>query len=277
MKNIRTFIDNSQYINNVCFYTNLISKTNNSKADIIYVLPHHDIKRNEFSGVLEFNNNDKLMNDIVTKESSVYQDDYDKSSQINNHVNDIIQDNNLIKFHKQRGDLIEIMKNFQESSDMFIIGKGGENNNKIGKNIENILDNTNIPIFLSNNSQAIQNFDNVMIAYGNKKLDNKKILEFIVNNSFLNNTTFHLVHIGKVDNDNIYSLQETLSQNRIKAKIIILDKESEVELNINRYIIENNIQLVFIGRYSHNKISRIFYGSNTNHIIEHTDVPVICF
>ena len=119
---------------------------------------------------------------------------------------------------------------------------------------------------------------NILVAYDGSESSTKAI-HSIERNAFFKNFEIHVISINpdtKVQ-QNIENIEEILSKDAgLKIKTIQKNPCDAPEI-ISKYVIENDIDLVMTGSFSHNVIRRFLLGSTTIDILEKTPTAMLIF
>ena len=187
------------------------------------------------------------------------------------------------KFHHKTGiifDTFDEFKNDITGLDLVIVGKRGESSDEkeehIGETVDGILNNISCPCLVA--PRQYSKIKNILVAYDGSESSTKAI-HSIERNAFFKNFEIHVISINpdtKIQ-QNIENIEEILSKDAgLKIKTIQKNPCDAPEI-ISKYVIENDIDLVMTGSFSHNMIRRFLLGSTTIDILEKTPTAMLIF
>ena len=270
MKNIICCIDKHHYLNYICELSYwLCSQDPKSKICLLHSMDSEVDISQDYSCSLELDSKNKLLEELVSL-------DENNSIVHNKHGFEVIEEarrilgkrgiQDLDVYHR-KGELCDTINDLHISDGIVIMGRSEHDQHELGSNVENVVCNSNLPVFLIT-EEFTGAIKKITIAYDHKEVCNK-VLSHVLDSKFFSNCHIDLVHI--YDNDAQYqAIQEVFEQlddSRLTLRLIHSDKGSIADL-INDSASDSD--LIAMGAYTHSKFVRMFIGSTTKQVINST-------
>ncbi|MBO1055300.1 MAG: universal stress protein [Dolichospermum sp. JUN01] len=286
MKNILLCTDGSAFAENVYKYGAWFANQFHARINVLFVTDIRSqqvVSTGNFSGSLGLGASEELLNELVNLEHEKAKLNNKRARLILQNAAETLKSEGLEDFTvtNKTGFLVDCFQEFEENSDLIVLGKRGEAADfasaHLGANVERIVRSTKKPCLVT--SREYRPIERVLVAYDGS-LTGKKTLEFLVNSPCFHNLEIHLL---KVTKNETYSRAE----NRVNEAREILEsagvqiissiREGESEEVINKYISEQNISLLLMGAYGHNRIRHLVIGSTTAQLLRSSNIPVLLF
>ncbi|MGB3650363.1 MAG: universal stress protein [Rivularia sp. (in: cyanobacteria)] len=286
MKNILLCTDGSTFAENIYKYGAWFATQFNSHIKVLSVT---DIRSQQvastgnLSGSIGLGASENLLNELVNLE-------YEKAKLNNQRARLIlddaaqalkaegVEDFNLIR---KTGFLVDCLHEFEENSDLIVLGKRGEAadfaRGHLGANVDRIVRSSSKPCLVS--SAEFKPIERILLAYDGSSTG-KKILKFLANSPELKNLEIHLLTVAKDSSDKtaIARLNEAEeSLRRASSQPICKLLEGETEKIIAEYITQQNINLLLMGAYGHSRIRNLVIGSTTAQLLRSSEIPILLF
>lgn len=286
MKNILLCTDGSSFAENIYKYGAWFATQFNTHINVLSVT---DIRSQQvastgnLSGSIGLGASENLLNELVNIEH--------ERAKLNNQRARLILDNaaealkaegiedfNLI--HKT-GFLVDCLHEFEETSDLIVLGKRGEAADfalgHLGANVDRIVRSSHKPCLVT--PAEFKAVERILFAYDGSSTG-KKILKFIVNSPSFQNLEIHLLTVAKDNSDKnaIARLDEAKkSLERARFLPVCSLKIGEPEKVIANYITEQDIALLLMGAYGHRRIRHLVIGSTTAQLLRSSNIPLLLF
>lgn len=186
------------------------------------------------------------------------------------------------KFNHRMGSIVDVFEEFKRDAtgvDLIVLGRHGESSDhakdELGTTLERVLRASTRPCLIVPNK--FHPLRKVLIAYdGSEPVC--RALQFVERNTFFSDCEIHLLTVNpdEVVRDEFDKVCDIL-RNVAKLDIVICERTGEVVEEIDKYVKENNMDLLVMGAYAHNAIRHFFIGSSTLEIIRRSTIPVIAF
>ncbi|CCH65829.1 Universal stress protein family [Richelia intracellularis HM01] len=119
----------------------------------------------------------------------------------------------------------------------------------------------------------------MLLAYDSSK-SCEQILLFLIDSPAFKGLDLHIINVTKSPEDVKTSLQLKQAEEKtltVGFKPVCLSIQGNPETVIDKYIKENNINLLLMGAYGHSRIRHLVIGSTTTQILRSSDIPVLVF
>lgn len=184
-----------------------------------------------------------------------------------------------VETHLRNGDFVDTVTEFQDKSDIIIIGKRGEAADfakmHLGSNLERLIRSTNKPVLVA--ARAFKPIKRILVAFDGGR-SSYGAIEYIASNKLYADLECHIVVAGK-DGSRGHK-QSTHAENLLKKAGInyqVFFKRGEAEKVISDHVEQHNVDLLVMGAYGHSRIRNLMIGSTTTQMIRSCLVPVLLF
>lgn len=184
-----------------------------------------------------------------------------------------------VETHLRNGDFVDTVTEFQDNSDIIIIGKRGEAADfakmHLGSNLERLIRSTNKPVLVA--ARAFKPIKRILVAFDGGR-SSYGAIEYIASNKLYADLECHIVVAGK-DGSRGHK-QSTHAENLLKKAGIrysIFFERGEPEKVISDHVEKHNVDLLVMGAYGHSRIRNLMIGSTTTQMIRSCLVPVLLF
>ena len=184
-----------------------------------------------------------------------------------------------VETHLRNGDFVDTVTEFQDGSDIIIIGKRGEAADfakmHLGSNLERLIRSTNRPVLVA--ARAFKPINRILVAFDGGRSSHGAI-EYIAANKRYADLECQIVIAGK-DGSRGHK-QSTHAENVLKRAGIsykVFFERGEPEKVISDHVEQHSIDLLVMGAYGHSRIRNLMIGSTTTQMIRSCLVPVLLF
>lgn len=181
-------------------------------------------------------------------------------------------------FAQQRhGDLLEALHACEPETQLFVIGRRGEDHDghpsTLGAHLESLVRGIHTPVIVAIN--AFNPPDSFMIAYDGSSTANKAIDE-IARSKLLQTLPGHVVMIGEPTERNQEQLDGAAAMmtshgHSVQSHLL----PGSVVSELTRFRREHDVGLMVMGAYGHSRVREFFLGSNTSKMISDSTVPLL--
>jgi nucleotide-binding universal stress UspA family protein len=286
MKNILLCTDGSAFSENIYRYGAWFAHQFQSKVNVLLVT---DIRTQKItsignlSGILGLGASEQLLIELVNLEHEKARLNNQRAKLILNNAAETLKAQAIEEFdltHKT-GFLVDCFHEFEENSDLIILGKRGEAaefaSGHLGANLDRIVRSSRKPCLVT--PLGFQPIERILIAYDGS-VSGKKILQFLVDSPALQSLEIHLLTIAKSSSDQTAVTRLNEAQQWLEKagfQPICRFLEGDPENAIAHYVQENNLNLLMMGAYGHNRIRHLVIGSTTLQILRSSNIPVMVF
>lgn len=275
-KKVLVCIDNSSFCKDACDYGVYISKLLNLPLILLNVIEHsHISKKVNLSGNIGFGSRETLLEELSLEEQQESKELITKGKSLLKTFSEYVKEQGVEShFSLQRhGNLEENLEDLEKETHIAIIGFDKDSSSY--KNIEDIIRALNIPILLVN-SKFIP-INSILMAYDGSNYANKAI-NVATKDPIFPNISRHIVNVNKDKNSSEKLLKEAknlFAKADFEVQTSSLDGEKIPE--ILKYQEENNIDIIAMGAYSHNRLKSVIFGSLTSKMLEKSKKPLLLF
>jgi len=286
MKNILLCTDGSAFAENVYRYGAWFALRFNAQINVLFVTDIRSqkvVSTGNLSGSIGLGASENLLNELVNLEHEKAKLNNQRARLILQNAAATLREEGVegFKATNKTGFLVDCFHEFEENSDLIVLGKRGEAadfaSGHLGSNVERIVRSTRKPCLVT--PREYKPIERVLVAYDGS-LTGKKTLQFLVNSSCFQQLEIHLL---KVTKNETYSRAESRVHEARQIletagfNILYTIREGEAEEVIKKYITEQNISLLLMGAYGHRRIRDLVIGSTTAQLLRSSNIPVLLF
>jgi nucleotide-binding universal stress UspA family protein len=277
-KKILVCLDGSKLSRAVCDYGIFLSKELDLPLVLLHVVEHtHTPSKLDLSGNLALGARDDLLEELVIEEMDESKKLIAKGRAVLKEFEVYTKEHGVQKCETlhRHGALEEILEELASSLQTAIIGLRGEDHNAIGSNVEELIRNLNTPILLVNGD--FEPIQSVLIAYDGSNFATKA-LKAISKNPLLPHVKRFIANV----NTDVASSAKLL----LEAKKFFDEKNLEVHTKslqgdsieaLLDFAQENDIDIIAMGAYSHNRLRSKIFGSFTTKMFLQATKPLLLF
>ena len=179
----------------------------------------------------------------------------------------------------RRGGLIETIQEFEDSAEMIFVGKRGEHADRgshfLGSNLEKVVRAIHKPLFVI--SAVVRPIKRFLIAYDGKNSVHRAIGYISKHPLLEKNLECHLLAVDRGKGDIETSEAEHTLSNAGFTVIVKTEQNHHPDQAISSYVVDNEIDLLITGAYSHSRMRSLFLGSTTASLIKACKIPLLLF
>lgn len=278
MNKILICLDGSNLSKAVCDYGICIATNLNLPLVLLNVVEHsHISKKVNLSGNIGLGSKDDLLNELANEEMNESKQQILKGKAVLKEMEEYVKSQNFTNYTtlQKHGTLYETLDELSNDLRIAIIGLKGESSSNIGSQVEELIRTLSIPILLVN--KEFTPIDSMLMAYDGSEYANKAI-KIAKQNPIFPNVKKYIVNVNK----------DILVSTKIldDAKELFLNVDIDVETKslsgdsveaILQYQKENNLNIIVMGAYSHNRFRSAIFGSFTTKMLLDSRVPLLLF
>ncbi len=278
MNKVLVCLDGSNLSKAVCDYGIYIAKNLNLPLVLLNVIEHSNIsKKVNLSGNIGLGSKDDLLEELANEEMNESKQLILKGKAVLKEMEKYVKSQNLTNYTtlQKHGTLYETLDELSSDLRIAIIGLKGESSSNIGSHIEELLRTLNIPILLVN--KEFTPIKSILIAYDGSEYANKAI-KLTKQNPIFPKVIRYIVNVNKdtnISNKLLGEAKQMFANANIDVETASLNGDS-VEA-ILTYQKENNIDIIAMGAYSHNRFRSAIFGSFTTKMLLNSKVPLLLF
>jgi len=286
MKTILLCTDGSSFAENVYKYGAWFATKVNAQINVLSVTDIRSQKvasTGNLSGTIGLGASEQLLNELVNLEHEKAKLNNQRARLILQNAAEILKNEGIEKFNltHKTGFLVDCFHEFEENSDLIVLGKRGEAadfaSGHLGANVDRIVRSSHKPCLVT--PRDFKPIDRVLVTYDGS-LTAKKILQFLVENYFFKSLELHLLKVTKNDshqraNARLDEGKKRLQEAGFEPVCSVIEGESEKA--IANYITQHDISLLLMGAYGHSRIRHLVIGSTTAQLLRSSNIPVLLF
>jgi nucleotide-binding universal stress UspA family protein len=278
MNKILVCLDGSNLSKAVCDYGIDIAKKLNQPLVLLNVIEHSNIsKKVNLSGNIGLGSKDDLLEELANEEMNESKQLILKGKAVLKEMEEYVKSQGIENYStlQKHGTLYETLDELSSDLRIAIIGLKGESDSNIGSHIEELLRTLNIPVLLVN--KEFTPIESILMAYDGSDYANKAI-KIAKQNPIFPNVKRYIVNVNKdtnISNKLLGEAKQMFANANIDVETKSLSGDS-VEALLD-YQIENNIDIIAMGAYSHNRFRSAIFGSFTTKMLLNSKVPLLLF
>ncbi len=286
MKTILLCTDGSSFAENVYKYGAWFATKIKAQVNVLSVTDIRSQKvssTGNLSGSIGLGASEQLLNELVNLEHEKAKLNNQRAKLILQNAAETLKSEGLEEFNliHKTGFLVDCFQEFEESSDLIVLGKRGEAadfaSGHLGANLDRIVRSSHKPCLVT--PRDFKLIERILVAYDGS-LTAKKILQFLVENPFFKGLDIHLLKVTKNDsyqraNARLDEGKERLQEAGFEPVCSLI--EGEPEKAISNYITQHDISLLLMGAYGHSRIRHLVIGSTTAQLLRSSNIPVLLF
>jgi len=280
MEKILVCIDGSKLSHAVCDYGVCIAKKLDLPLVLLNVVEHsHTTKKIDLSGSIGLGSKEDLLNELVNEEMSESKKLIQKGKAVLKEMEEYVKSQNFTNYTtlQRHGTLYETLDDLSQDLKIAIIGLKGEDSGdkKIGSHIEELIRTINIPILLVNGE--FKQIESILMAYDGSDYAKKAIKEAKQSPIFIN-VKRHIVNVNTdtvISNKLLDEAKSLFANANVEVETKSLSGDSVEELI--KYQTQNNLDVIAMGAYSHNRFRSVIFGSFTTKMLLSSKKPLFLF
>ena len=283
MSKLLVCIDGSVYADNLCTHAAWVAKHINAEVDLLHVLrrPSDYQAPTDHTGLIGLDARSDLLEELTRVDEERGRLDQEKGKIILEHGAKMLKEAGVetINLIHRRGSLVETIQEFEDSVDMIFMGKRGEHADMdsvfLGANLEKVARAIHKPLFIV--ASVVRPIKRFLIAYDGKD-SVRKAIDYITDRPLLKKgVECHLLVVERSKGDIETSEAEQKLRKAGFTTILKTEQSHHVDQVISSYVVENQIDLLITGAYSHSRMHSLLLGSTTASLIKSCKVPLLLF
>jgi len=270
-------IDGSPASEAVCDYAAWIGKKVVAPLKLLHTIEHQKMAQTaDYSGAIGLGSREDLLIELTTIEQNRSRLMIEKGRLMLDAAKSRVCDAGIEfpELCQRHGSLVESLIELENKTRVLVLGIRGEShaaqNSGVGTQLESVIRALHKPILVVN--EDFREPKTVMLAYDGSPAC-KKALNMVASSPLFNNIHCHVVHVGEDGGTFLDAAQKLLRAANISAATAQLTGKIEDELV--RYQSENDIDLMLMGAFSHNRVRDFLLGSFTEKMLATTHRPLL--
>lgn len=273
-------LDGSAQSEAVCDYAIWIAKTLNQPLCFLHTIEHKVAPAvADLSGAIGLGSSEELLQDLASVEQQRNSLLIKKGKLMLQAAKQKAESAGVldIRIQQLHGSLSESLIELEDEIAILVMGIRGkqheDDSRGVGAQLETVVRALHKPILVVNKSFSQPK--KIMLAYDGSDAANKA-LDLVASSPLAKNIPCHLVHVTEHGQSDIQLLEQainTLRSASVDVKGIGL--EGKIEKVLTEYQAEENIDLMVMGAFSHNRVRDFLLGSFTASMLANTQKPLM--
>jgi nucleotide-binding universal stress UspA family protein len=282
-KKVLVCVDGSLHSKAACDYGIFIAKQLQLPLTLLNVVEHnHEVKNASLAGNIGLGERDDLLQELTKEEANISKVLITNGKKALQELSAYAKEQGVEQTHtlQRHGTLDETLQELSSEAKIAIIGLRGADssgeNIAIGKHVEEIIRTLNIPILLVNS--AFKPIETILMAYDGSNFANKAIQTATQDPIFPTQKRM-VANVNKEKSISQKLLNEAraiFSKKGIEVQTVSLQGNDTVEALLS-YQEEQNLDIIAMGAYSHNRLRSVIFGSFTTKMLQKAKRPLLLF
>lgn len=273
-------IDGSTLSEGVCDYAAWVAQQLSLPLTLLHTIEHNPTATvSDYSGAIGLGASDELLQELTDAEQNRAQLLIKKGNVMLNAAKSRVSSKPLAQVNctQQHGSLTEALIDLEQTVEVAVMGIRGENHDQqsgeTGAQLESVIRALHKPIMVVNN--PFHQPAKIMLAYNASEASNKA-LDMIAKSNLFSGLECHIVHVADSSTKSEQLLQQAtqrLESSDLKIEASLLS--GKIEEALPQYQVQNNIDMMVMGAFSHNRIRDFLVGSFTAKMLARTKRPLL--
>lgn len=255
------------------------------EIEVLYVTDRRKeeaVRMPDFSGSIGIGSYQQLLDKLVSLESDRAKLNHKRAKYILQQAESFLAGKKVdkIKSTHETGFLVDLFQKLEVGADLIILGKRGETANfateHLGANMERIVRSSHKPCLVT--PRKYQPVNKVLLAYDGGK-SSSKALNYLTKYPFIRDLELHIITVAHRDQEvasqHLKTAESIATAANLKPICKLLHGEPEVQME--KYVNEENIDFLIMGAYGHSRIRHLVIGSTTAQMLRSSHIPVLLF
>lgn len=281
-KKVLVCVDGSLYAKSACDYGIQIAKMLDIPLLLLNIIEHNHLPKNvSLAGNIGLGSQDKLLEELSQEESNISKTLIAQGRKALQELSAYAKEQGVEKTHtlQRHGNLEESLEELSNEAKIAVIGLKGEDskgeNLAIGKHVETIIRTLNIPILLVNTH--FSPIQSILMAYDGSDFANKAI-HIATQEPIFPKVNRHIANVNKEESiSNQLLLQAKNLFNKAQIDVQTVSLKGDAVEALLKYQEENNLDIIAMGAYSHNRLRSAIFGSFTSKMLLKAKRPLLLF
>lgn len=266
-------------------YAAWLAKRTEVAIEVLYVTDRRKeeaVRMPDFSGSIGIGSYQQLLDKLVTLESDRAKINHKRAKYILQQAQSFFSTKEVtnVKLTHETGFLVDLFHKLETNADLIILGKRGETakfaSEHLGANMERIVRSSHKPCLVT--PREYRPINKVLLAYDGGK-SASKALDYLTKNPFSEDLELHIITVATRDRSLAEKRLQTALNTAVAANLkpICQLLEGEPEVQMQKYVEEQNIDFLIMGAYGHSRIRHLVIGSTTAQMLRSSHIPVLLF
>jgi len=270
-------IDGSSVSEAVCDYSSWIAKKSDTPLKLLHTIEHkHNPATSDLTGAIGLGSQQELLNELTELEQSRGKLLIKKGQLMLDAAKERVVKAGIEspRIFQRHGRLSESLIDLEDKTGLIVMGIRGEEHEQsqkgIGTQLETVIRSLHRPILVV--TGEFSEPKKFMLAYDGSSAC-KKALAMVAESSLCKDIPCHIVHVG----DNAESLLAEAAKvlQQVGIETVTSQLTGKADQALCQYQADNNIDLMVMGAFSHNRFRDFLLGSFTSKMLAATNRPLL--
>lgn len=280
-KRILACVDQSQYAEHVVEYASWAAKRMEAQLELLHIIDRNPMvaTASDHSGTIGIDAQEALMNELVNQDEARSKDARERGRIFLNHLREHAMMSGIESpdVRLRAGVLEDVLVEQENGVSLFVLGRRGESaettQRDLGRNLESVVRALRKPILTV--TASFTEPHQVMLAFDGGGVTRRGV-EMIAASPLFHGLPIHLVMSGKGGQNaakQLHWAKATLSS----AGFDVIDSmiPGDAERIIAQYVLNQKIDMLIMGAYSHSPLRGLFFGSKTSDLLRSAKIPTL--
>lgn len=274
---VLTCIDGSSVTPYVCDYAAWIANKAGAPLKLLHTIEHHQVPPvSDLSGAIGLGSREELLMELTAIEQSRSKLMIEKGQLMLKGAKERVQANGIAspELCQRHGALVESLIELESKTRVLVVGIRGESHESmqagIGTQLESVIRAMHKPILVVNTE--FKEPKRVMLAYDGGPAC-KKALDMVINSPLFQDVDCHVVHVGTEGEKLLNEAESQLKDAGIQTSSAQI--QGKIHEALATYQEQNDIDLMLMGAFSHNRIRDFLVGSFTEKMLDRSQRPLL--
>ncbi|MEM6614064.1 MAG: universal stress protein [Cyanobacteria bacterium P01_C01_bin.72] len=286
MKKILLCSDGSTFAENIYRYGAwFAARLNAPEVDVLCVsdIRAQQTSKQNLSGSIGIDAKENLLDRLVELEHEKAKLNHQRTKLILQEAAQTLEGEGVeqVNLLHETGFLVDCLEKFETDCALVVLGKRGEAaefaSGHLGANLERIVRSSRKPCLVT--SRQFKPLERILVAYDGSP-SSQKIFRFIADSAIFAGLELHIVTAAKNTTEptaiaRIESAKQLAQQAGFEPVCDVV--AGHAEKAISNYVTEQDISLLVMGAYGHNRIRHLVIGSTTAQMLRSSHIPVLLF
>ncbi len=274
-------IDDSSMNDSVCDFATWIAKVTNRPLKLLHTIEtSNNAAVSNYSGAIGLSSEQASLHQLSDDDKNKTKSLIEQGRLMLNESKTYVQKLGIeqVETYQHHGGLAESLVDLKDEMRVMVIGvlaksdtpNGDAKDESSVHQIKSIIRAMHKPVLVVNRKYSTPKA--TMLAYDGKE-SSKKALQMMVSGKLFQGMLCHLVNVGKADAELLDEASKVLNDVGIETTCAHLEGKAHDVLA--KYQLENNIDIMLMGAFSHNRFRDFLMGSFTAKMLDVTNCPLL--
>ncbi len=280
-KNVLACVDQSHFAEYVADYATWAARRMAAPLEFLHIIDRHPeiARNNDRSGTIGFDAQEVLLNELSTQDESRSKETRERGRIFLNRLRERAIEAGIDSpdVRQRYGVLVETLAEQEDGVRLFVLGRRGESaeatQRDLGRNVERVVRALKKPILAV--TEGFTEPHRVMIAFDGGIVTRRGV-EMVAQSPLFRGLHIHLLMSGKESQNASKQLEwakMTLEAAKFDVSASLIP--GDAERVIATTVLEQHIDMLIMGAYSHSPLRSLLFGSKTSDLLRSAKTPTL--